>query len=49
LAITAGNLANDILKMADNPSDSLIMKVGFGVLLLISLLGFSFLFKKKKE
>ena len=49
LAITVGNLANDILKVAENPSDGLMMKIGFGVLLLISLLGFSVLFKKEKK
>ncbi len=49
LAITAGKLTKDIFSMVENPSNGLIMQIGFGVLLLISLLGFVFLFKKKKK
>jgi len=49
LAITAGKLTKDIFSVVENPSDGLMMQIGFGVLLLISLLGFVFLFKKKKK
>jgi len=48
LAITAGKLAKDIYAVVENPSQGLAMQIGFGVLLAISLLGFTFLFKKKK-
>ncbi len=47
LAITAGKLTKDIFSVVENPSDGLMMQIGFGVLLLISLLGFTFLFKKE--
>lgn len=47
LAITAGKLTKDIFTVVENPSQSMMMQIGFGILLLISLLGFTFLFKKE--
>ena len=49
LAITAGKLTKDIFVMVENPSHGLMMQVGFGVLLVISIAGFVFLFKKKEN
>lgn len=47
LAITIGKLANDIYSIIKNPSSGIYMQIGFGVLLMVSLLGFLLLYKRK--
>jgi len=48
LAILTGKLAKDLLSLLKHPSNSVYMQIGFIALLLLSILGFVVLFKKKK-
>lgn len=47
LAIITGKLAKDIFSIVQNPTSGVYMQIGFGVLLLASILGFFFLYKRK--
>lgn len=49
LAITVGKLANDIYTIVENPSSGVSMQIGFGILLLASLLGFIFIYRRNKS
>lgn len=49
LAITVGKLANDIYSIVDNPSSGISMQIGFGVLLLASLIGFISIYNRNKS
>jgi len=47
LAILTGKLAKNLFLLLEHPSNSVYMQIGFISLLLLSILGFVFLFKKK--
>lgn len=49
LAIITGKLAKDLFSIVQNPSSEIYMQVGFGVLLVASVLGFLFLYKNKTD
>ncbi len=48
LAILIGRLAKDILVLIENPSSGIYMQIGFGVLLLASLMGFYSIYKRNR-
>ncbi len=46
LAIITGKLTKDIFAIVENPSSGIYMQIGFGVLLVISVMGFINIYKK---
>jgi uncharacterized membrane protein YdjX (TVP38/TMEM64 family) len=47
LAIAVGKLAKDIYSLVEHPGSTTAMQLGFGVLLIISVLGFVFMYRRK--
>lgn len=46
LAIITGSLANNLINLMQHPNSTSYMQIGFAVLLIISIFGIGFLFKK---